>query len=199
MARRPAKQGATPRAKSGSGTQATAAHVELRDGGRLRFAHAREADAAELLEYCEAIAAESDFLTFGPGEFGVPLSEEQAFIRSLEGGSRGLMIKALVDDRLAGLGTLSRSTRPRLRHEGVLGISVLERHWGRGVGRALIEAVLEEGRASGVTRVALTVRADNARAIGLYERLGFVHEGRAVGSMMIAGKPHDVLLMARFI
>ena len=30
---------------------------------------------------------------------------------------------------------------------------------------------------AGITRIELTVEADNPRAIALYERLGFVHEG----------------------
>lgn len=45
---------------------------------------------------------------------------------------------------------------------------------GRGIGAALVEAVLVEARARGHRRVLLDVRASNRPARALYERLGFV-------------------------
>ena len=55
---------------------------------------------------------------------------------------------------------------------------------GRGVGRALIEAVYEEARAAGVTRVYWQTRETNATAMRLYdqvaEKSGFIVYGREV-------------------
>lgn len=44
---------------------------------------------------------------------------------------------------------------------------------GRGVGRQLLERLIEVARAAGCTHLMLEVRSDNAEAIGLYERFGF--------------------------
>lgn len=54
---------------------------------------------------------------------------------------------------------------------------------GTGVGRRLFETLLTEVRARfpHVSRVELLVRESNARAIGLYEKLGFRREGRFEG------------------
>jgi ribosomal-protein-alanine N-acetyltransferase len=44
---------------------------------------------------------------------------------------------------------------------------------GRGVARSLLDALLAEADADGVTHTMLEVRADNASALALYGRLGF--------------------------
>ncbi len=50
---------------------------------------------------------------------------------------------------------------------------------GRGVGRALMEAAVDlADNWLSLTRLELTVFADNAPAIRLYERVGFEVEGR---------------------
>lgn len=62
------------------------------------------------------------------------------------------------------------------RHCGRLGMGVRAAHRGRGLGERLLRATLQAAEAQGVTRVELQARADNLAAIGLYQKLGFVHE-----------------------
>ena len=52
-----------------------------------------------------------------------------------------------------------------------------------------------EGRRIGLTKIALRVRADNVRAIRLYEQLGFAHEGRLFGTFLVDGVEFDELTM----
>jgi ribosomal-protein-alanine N-acetyltransferase len=47
----------------------------------------------------------------------------------------------------------------------------------RGIGRALLEAVLVDARTSGAALALLEVRAQNAQALALYAALGFVQTG----------------------
>lgn len=63
---------------------------------------------------------------------------------------------------------------------GDLTIAVSPKAQGRGVGRALFQALLEEVvlRRPDIHRVELFVRESNARARALYASLGFVEEGR---------------------
>lgn len=86
----------------------------------------------------------------------------------------------------------------RRRHVAFLGISVATEHQGTGVGRALMQGLVDyaDGWAQ-LLRIELTVFADNARAIALYERMGFVHEGRARAYALRNGRYEDVLYMAR--
>ena len=66
---------------------------------------------------------------------------------------------------------------------GELTVAVHPRWQGRGVGRALFKALLEEVEQNrpGIARVELIARESNERAIHLYETLGFRREGRLEG------------------
>jgi ribosomal-protein-alanine N-acetyltransferase len=48
---------------------------------------------------------------------------------------------------------------------------------GRGIGRGILQALIEAAREAGCRDMMLEVRVDNAVAIGLYERLGFQRIG----------------------
>ena len=59
----------------------------------------------------------------------------------------------------------------------VLTIAVARDCWGRGIGSALLEALIAEARRRKCAEVFLEVREDNPRARGLYLRRGFVEIG----------------------
>ena len=77
-------------------------------------------------------------------------------------------------------GTLAGYICPMLLlDEGhILDVAVHRAHRGKGVGRLLVEHVLEVCRAGGAEFVSLEVRPSNREAITLYARLGFVETGR---------------------
>jgi ribosomal protein S18 acetylase RimI-like enzyme len=63
-------------------------------------------------------------------------------------------------------------------HDAVAGhirhIQVEQAHWGRGVGRALLEDAVKLCVARGRRALTLTVTKSNARAMALYAHMGFV-------------------------
>lgn len=90
------------------------------------------------------------------------------------------------------------SAAQRRRHAMNLGIAVHPDGQGQGVGHALVGALCDWADQWGqVLRIELTVFVDNARAIRLYERHGFVREGRHRGYALRHGRYTDVLSMAR--
>lgn len=86
----------------------------------------------------------------------------------------------------------------RQRHVGEVFLFVHDEFWGRGVGRALLEALLDHAdNWYGLRRVELDVAADNSRAIALYESFGFEHEGTKRGDTLTEGRLDDSHMMAR--
>lgn len=114
-------------------------------------------------------------------------------------GTRQVVLAAVVNGRVVGnAGVHAVSDNPREKHVCSLGISIAHRYQGRGVGRALMNACLDYAdHWANYARVELTVHADNARAIKLYESLGFQHEGRLRDFSFREGGYVDALFMGR--
>ena len=77
----------------------------------------------------------------------------------------------------------------------VLTLAVATDRWGRGIGSALLRALLAEAVRRGCTEVFLEVRADNSRAQDLYRRHEFTEIGIRRGYYQPSGA--DALVMRR--
>jgi [ribosomal protein S18]-alanine N-acetyltransferase len=77
----------------------------------------------------------------------------------------------------------------------VLTIAVRQAYWGRGIGSALLSALLTAARERGCAEVFLEVRADNPRAHGLYLRRGFEELGVRRGYYQPSGT--DAIVMRK--
>lgn len=103
--------------------------------------------------------------------FSVPWSEEN-LRQSLEN-PLYLFLTAEEEGEVAGYVGLFRV----LDEGDVTNIVVHEKYRGRGLGSALTEALIAEGKNCGIQAFTLEVRVSNEAAIHIYERLGFVREG----------------------
>jgi ribosomal protein S18 acetylase RimI-like enzyme len=126
--------------------------------------------AAGLVHCIDAYAAED----MGGGH---ALSDEvkRQLVPGLRLQPQRLVLLALHGQEVVGaavcfMGYSTFAARPRLN---VHDLCVLAPHRGHGLGRRLMEAVLERARAAGCAAVSLEVRADNAIARRLYQSLGF--------------------------
>ena len=75
-------------------------------------------------------------------------------------------------------------------------MGIVRAYRGRGLGIRLINATLEAAFGAGFVRVELDVHADNARAISLYERVGFAREGIVRDAVYVDGEYRDAITMA---
>jgi ribosomal protein S18 acetylase RimI-like enzyme len=81
----------------------------------------------------------------------------------------------------------------------VNGLAVAPEARGRGVAAALLAAAEDRARGEGATKVTLRVLATNVVAQRVYERAGYVVEGRLRGEFRIDGVDVDDLLLARYL
>jgi len=109
------------------------------------------------------------------------------------------LVAVTADGRLIGsAGVHAASPALRRRHAMGLGISVAPDWQGQGVGTALMAGLCDYAdRWLGVLRLELTVYADNARALALYERFGFEREGLMRAYALRDGVYVDTVAMAR--
>jgi putative acetyltransferase len=110
-----------------------------------------------------------------------------ALFAAQSAGVASTMLVAEEGDRVVGYAHREQLTPKRLQHVGVLDLAVDPAHQGRGHGRALMEALIEDSWSWGLLRLELYVRADNVRAVALYRSLGFVLEGTRRGFVRLPG------------
>lgn len=137
--------------------------------GILQIVRLGDRQAAGLCELLEALAAAGESHRFRPH----PSDRDHIDELALQHGS-DLHYVALLDDRVAGYGLL------RGWDEGYevpsLGIAVHPRFRGLQLGDMLMHFLHAAARLRGCGRIRLRVVADNAVAIRLYERTGYVFE-----------------------
>jgi len=132
--------------------------------------------------------------------YGIPsqkLADSEAFISSLSANDH-LMV-AEVDGVVVGCAGLHVSNNPRTRHTAQLGIMVHTDYQGKGIGRELMESLIDiADNYLKMVRIELGVMADNEHAVHLYKSCGFVVEGTKKYAAIRDGQYHDMLLMARY-
>ena len=128
----------------------------------LRNGDAPDGDAA--LAVFNKTHAETEYLLTYPDESSMTAEQEAEFLAQATKSAREIEILAFVDGQLA--------------HRAKFGIGILQAYWGQGIGYALTAACIDCARQAGYLQLELDVVADNARAIALYKKLGFVEYGR---------------------
>lgn len=152
-----------------------------------------QVDDAEGFRDClDAVARESLML----GQSAAPALERvQGFIANAEQAGHPQWL-ALAGTAVVGWCDAIPQWADGLAHRAQFGVG-LRREWrGQGLGRRLAEAVIAQVRADGrIARIDLEVRADNRPAVGLYESLGFVVEGRRAMGLCHRGVYFETLEM----
>ena len=172
----------------------------LENGRTLQLQTALPQDAADFLSYIEQVASETDYLTFGAAEFNGSEEELRQTYALAALSPHELFLMARVDGILAGNLSFRGLQRPRTCHAGEFGVTVLKEYWGLGIGRRLIENLIDWARFGGVVRkINLRVREDNLRGQQLYALLGFQEEGRLRRDFFLNGRFYDSLCMGLLI
>jgi ribosomal protein S18 acetylase RimI-like enzyme len=144
-------------------------------------------------ETLDAVAREQRFLSFLEAP---PLEQMRHFVlNNINEGYPQFVV--LIDDQIGGwCDVLPNSRRTVYAHCGTLGMGLLPKYRGQGIGRKLMQRALDAALAFGFTRIELTVRETNVNAIALYRNFGFETEGLHRKAVRIEGRYENTLSMA---
>jgi len=113
-------------------------------------------------------------------------------------GENDHILVGVVDGEVAGVIGLHTSSKPRVNHRGEIGMMVRDDWQGKGVGTAIMRAVIDlADKWLNLTRIELTVLTDNEPAIALYRKFGFEIEGTLRKYVFCDGEFLDAYMMAR--
>jgi ribosomal protein S18 acetylase RimI-like enzyme len=170
--------------------------VRLRDGRAALIRPASLDDAPQLLANINAIGAEVVYLL--TENIGSDLEEERQWIMEYDGAS-ALLLVAEVDGKLVGQADVQPGRWPKESHVGIVGIAILDDFRGAGLGRAMMDRVLEWMRDRRFKKACLEVFVTNERAIALYRGLGFEVEGVRKRQYRILGGWVDDVVMGKWL
>jgi len=149
----------------------------------------------------EALETEQEAFGKDPEEFRA-LSVEDIAERLRQMGDGSFCMGALDGEALVGIATFIRETRVKERHKAhIYGVYVNASHRGRGLGRALMQNVLELARPqAGLDHILLAVATTNMAAFELYRSLGFETWGTEPHALRVGDKfvdEHHMVLRFR--
>ena len=167
----------------------------------LLIREAEPGDAAELVTFLNHVSVETDFTSLDIEGILLTDTEMELFLDKQAHSENQITLVALLNDEIAGLVNITADQRKRVRHIGDLFIVIGKKYWNNGLGSVLLEEAIEWAQASGILRrLQLTVQTRNQAAVHLYQKHGFIIEGRQeCGAYIEEGKFIDVYLMGKLI
>ena len=160
-------------------------------GREVVLRNAEATDAEDLINYLKVTTAETPYLIREPDEVTLTVEQEKNFICGRIEADRELMLIATIDGKhvgncsLMGIGSFRR-----YRHRCDVAIALYQEYCGAGIGRIMMETVLEEARKYGYEQALFPIVQGcvyrNKPAISLYESLGFRKYGGFPDNMKYA-------------
>jgi RimJ/RimL family protein N-acetyltransferase len=99
-------------------------------------------------------------------------------------------------ERIIGRAVFTYSERPSAKHRAEFGIVVHDDFQDQGIGTELTKFMLDIARRHGLMKVTLEVFSNNKKAIYVYEKCGFIHEGLLKNHYFFRERFYDVVLMS---
>ena len=167
----------------------------------LLIREAEPKDAAELVAFLNRVSLETDFTSLDGDGILLTSEEMEIFLNKQASSDNQITLLAFLNDKIAGIVNITADQRKRVRHIGDLFIVIGKKYWNNGLGSLLLEEAVEWAQASGILRrLQLTVQTRNLAAVHLYQKHGFVIEGKQErGAYIEEGEFIDVYLMGRLI
>jgi RimJ/RimL family protein N-acetyltransferase len=164
----------------------------------ITIREAQPTDADQLISMLKDLSEEPGlYIALSPGEVTLTVEQEQKIIEEYRTSDNSVLLVAESQGQVIGVLTCKGGTRRLTRHAATLGMSVHKQWRNKGVGGLLLERVIAWAKSTGVvSRIELFVFARNEMAVHLYEKYGFVPEGRRRRAICRDGEYFDDLIMA---
>ncbi len=172
----------------------------LKDGNEGTIQEATKEYAQQMIDFYNVVGGETDFLSFGENEFKRDVEEYEKYIESTHQEQNSILLLATINDKIISIASITSSQKDRTKHVGTLGIVISEQFTGLGLGRKMMEQLIQWATSNGITnKISLVTREDNVLAIELYEKLGFEQEGLILKDSFISGVYYNTLVMGLFV
>ena len=177
-------------------------HFKTKSGKDCVIRWVKIEDSKQLMDFINELAREDTFIGYGP-ESTKSLSEETDFVvnqlKSCYLKNTSFVVAEIEGKIIATSGIdIDYSGHDRTKHIANFGIAILDGFRSEGIGSQLIDTMIDHAKnyLSGISMIKLTVFAENQRAIGLYEKNGFIKVGTIPNGVKRKGQlsGHDIMV-----
>ncbi len=166
--------------------------------GKVIIREMKLSDAEMLLDHIRSHAEEGDKLLIEPDEVPRSASQEREFLRIYQSKGRKMLV-AVMDGMVVGSADVRMGTMHKTAHTASFGIAVRKGYRGLGVGRTMMEYLMEWAVEHGARKLWLSVFSTNTKAISFYESLGFREECRKRSQYFVKGEYVDEIVMSMWV
>ncbi|MFE1244368.1 GNAT family N-acetyltransferase [Fictibacillus sp. NPDC058756] len=167
---------------------------EAKNGETIILRPVDENDAQDIIKHVETIVKAGRYLQ---KEEPHSLEEEIKFI--LETRLKGNMYTAVErKGKVVGIARVLKGELEMKKHTGIFRTWIHPDSQGLGIGKQVMKYTLRWGRTNNLHKLWLTVFSGNEKAVLVYEKVGFITEGRQKNQVIIDGKFEDEIFMAYF-
>lgn len=159
-------------------------------------------DAESLFDMICILDNETPFMMYEPDERKEKTTDISGLRRKIDDTVSGgdlLLIAEEDDKKIVGYIWAERGKLNRILHTAYIVVGIREAYRHQGIGTEFFKRLDEWARKNSIVRLELTVECVNTAAIHLYEKSGFVVEGRRMKSMKIDNEFVDEFYMAKLL
>ncbi|WP_410981563.1 GNAT family N-acetyltransferase [Bacillus cereus] len=158
-------------------------------------------DSEATLDIQKSVVSEGHFLISLPEEFKKTSSEQKEWVQGVLDNERETLLIAEKDGEVVGWIVFMNENKQRLSHTGSFGIMISKSHRGLGIGKMLLQALLDWAEKNPlIEKVSLAVFSTNHHAISLYKQMGFIEEGRKIKEFKMNNNNYvDDILMYKLV
>lgn len=158
-------------------------------------------DAKEIIDYLNCVGGETGYLSFDKDSFFLSVEEEEELIvKASELGSPIILVaRSKVTNEVVAVATANKGQRRKINNY-YLGVSVKKKFWRRGIGEKMLTEVIAQVKSiPNAKKVVLEVVQENAKAVKLYQKLGFSTVGVLRDDVQVGDKFFDCLIMEKLL
>ncbi len=153
-------------------------------GREVILRNAEVSDASALIDYLKITTAETPYLIREPEEVTITAEQEVRFIENKIEDEKELLLIATIDGKHIGnCSLMSIAPFKRYAHRCEVAIALYQEYCGCGIGKMMMQTVLDVAKELGYEQAELEVISDNKGAIELYKKLGFEKYGTFPNNM----------------
>lgn len=149
--------------------------------------------------FCKAVDTVAKERKYLASTEGFPLESVKSFVEMIQ--ENDLAQYYLVKDGIViGWCDILPKSFEGMKHVGNLGMGLLANYRGKGLGSRLLETTMQHAKSkNGIEKIELEVFESNINAIRLYNKYGFIQEGKRFKARKLDGKYDNIILMGKFL